>query len=286
MNSLFFKIGWRLLLYPALICAAISLVFLWLYVHPKRYPGDSRPEDFGLKPEALKLKTADGIELDAWFIPHKTSKQAVILCHGYPMDKSDILGFTRFLAKEFNLLYFDFRATGRSGGYFSTGGAWETRDIDAAVKFLETRGFKDGVGVFGFSMGGATALLSNNPAIKARALDAPFAELAKEMDYIFGSWGLWRKPLLAMMKAWSRVLLGVNIDLLNPITNTAAFAKPVLLVHGDADRQVPVGNSMAIKASNPSAELWIVKGAGHGDNWGRAGREYEERLTAFFKKHI
>ncbi|MDD5210401.1 MAG: prolyl oligopeptidase family serine peptidase [Elusimicrobiales bacterium] len=285
-DSLAFKILWRLLFYSALISAVLSFIVFWMYVHPKRTVSASRPESFRLPAEQVELTTADGIKLDAWFIPHKTSKKTVILCHGYPMDKGDILGITVFLAREFNLLYFDFRATGRSGGFFSTGGAREVRDIDAAVKFLEDRGFKDGVGLFGFSLGGATALLSRNPAIKARALDSPFARLAPELDHIFLPWGPWRKPLLALMKVWNFVLLGININSVNPIDNAAAFIRPVLLVHGDADLQVPPSNSLAIKAEYPSAELWIVKGAGHGENWGRAGKEYERRLTEFFKNNI
>lgn len=286
MDSLAFKVFWRILLYPALLAAALSFAVFWMYVHPKRTVSPSRPANFRLEAEELKLETADGVELDAWFIPHKTSKKAIILCHGYPMDKGDILGFTAFLAKEFNLLYFDFRATGRSGGLFSTGGAREVRDIDAAVKFLEARGFGDGVGIFGFSMGGAAALLSRNPALKARALDAPVAELSAELDYIFKPWGIWRKPLLVLMKAWNLLLVGVNINSVNPVGNTGAFSRPMFLVHGDADTQVPASSSLAIKAANPAAELWLVGGAGHGENWGRAGKEYERRLTGFFRKNI
>ena len=286
MDSLFFKIAWRLFFYPALICAVLSFIVFWLYVHPKRFISPSHPKNYRLKAEELKLETADGIKLDAWFIPNEASKKAVILCHGYPMDKGDVLGSTVFLAREFNLLYFDFRALGKSGGFFSSGGAREVRDIDAAVTFLEARGFKNGVGIFGFSMGGAAALLSRNPSIKARVLDAPFAGLAAEMDHIFRPWGLWRKPLLPLMKAWSLLLMGVNINSVNPVENTAAFTAPLLLVHGDADALVPVENSLAIKAANPAAELWVVKGAGHGDNWGRAGREYEKRLTAFFSRNL
>lgn len=286
MDSLAFKVLWRLVAYSGLICALLSFIVFWMYVHPNRTVSGSRPLNFKLEAEELKLETADGLQLDAWFIPHKTSKKAVILCHGYPMDKGDILGMTAFLAKEFNLLYFDFRATGRSGGVFFTGGGRETRDIDAAVKFLEDRGFKDGLGIFGFSMGGAAALLSKNPALKARALDAPVARLSEELDYIFRPWGFWRKPLLPLVKAWSLVLLGVNINSLNPVENAAAFSGPVLLVHGDADTQVPVGNSLELKAAHPSAELWVVKGAGHGENWGSAGKEYEKRLTDFFKKNL
>ncbi|MEK7721558.1 MAG: CocE/NonD family hydrolase, partial [Elusimicrobiota bacterium] len=255
MDSLMFKIGWRLLFYPALICAILSFIVFWLYVHPKRFINPSHPKNFRLTAEELKLETADGIKLDAWFIPHKTSKKAVIICHGYPMDKGDVLGVTVFLAREFNLLYFDFRTTGKSGGFFFTGGAREVRDIDAAVKFLEVRGYTGGIGIFGFSVGGATALLSRNPSLKARALDAPFAELAGELDYVFRPWGIWRKPLLALMKAWSRILLGVDMNSINPVKNAAAFTAPVLLVHGDADTQVPVGNSLAINVANPSSEL-------------------------------
>ncbi|OGR44297.1 MAG: hypothetical protein A2X35_02395 [Elusimicrobia bacterium GWA2_61_42] len=286
MNTLAFKIAWRLVFYPALLYAFFSLVFFWLYAHPKRYTGSYQPGDFGLKPEAVKLKTADGIELDAWFIPHKTAKKAVIVCHGYPMDKSDVLGLTVFLAREFNLLYFDFRATGKSGGFFSTGGAREVRDLDAAVDFLKSRGFKNGAGAFGFSMGGASVLLSKNPFIRARVLDAPYADLSGELDHVFHSWGVWRKPLLAMMKAWSFLLMGVNINAVNPARSAAAIATPILLVHGDADTQVPPANSARIKAANPAAELWVVKGAGHGENWYKAGNEYERRLSAFFEKNL
>ena len=285
MDSIAFKIGWRLLLYPALAYITLSFIFFWLYAHPKRYVGSYHPKDFGFQPEEIKLQTTDGVQLDAWFLPHKTSRKAVIVCHGYPMDKSDVLGLTVFLAKRFNVLYFDFRATGRSGGFFSTGGAREVRDIDAAAAYLKSRGFAR-TGAYGFSMGAATVLLSENPAIAARALDAPYAELGGELDYIFRPWGIWRRPLLALMKTWSLLFMGVNINSINPAASAARLTTPILLVHGDADTQVPPANSERIKAAAPAAELWLVKGAGHGENWYRAGNAYERRLTEFFEKHL
>ncbi|MCM2267800.1 MAG: alpha/beta fold hydrolase [Elusimicrobiales bacterium] len=286
MKTLAFRLGWRLLFYPCLVYTVFSFIFFWMYAHPRRYTGAYTPQDFGLKPEPVKLMTADGVQLDAWFIPNKASRQAVIVCHGYPMDKSDVLGLTVFLARHFNVLYFDFRATGRSGGFFSTGGAKETRDIEAAARFLETRGLKDRIGAFGFSMGAAAVLLSADPAIKARVLDAPYADLGVELDYIFSPWGIWRKPLLALMKAWTFVFTGVNVDQVSPRRSAAALKTPLLLIHGDADKQVPLANSERIKAAVPAAELWVVKGARHGENWYRAGYEYERRTTAFFKKHL
>jgi pimeloyl-ACP methyl ester carboxylesterase len=286
MNTLAFKIAWRLALYPALAVAVLSFVFFWLYAHPRRYVGAYKPADFGLKAEELKLKTSDGIELAAWFIPHGTSKRSVVICHGYPMDKSDVLGLTSFLARDFNLLYFDFRATGRSGGFFSTGGAREVRDIDAGLAFLEGRLPGAGIGIFGFSMGAGAALHSRNPAIKARVLDAPLSDLSGQLHHIFGGWGLLRAPLVGFMKVWSLLVMGVNINSVSPVRNTAAYSAPMLLIHGDADTAVPPGNSLAIKAANPAAELWLVKGAGHGENHYRAPAEYEKRVAEFLRRSL
>ena len=159
------------------------------------------------------------------------------------------------------------------------------KDLDAALELLKARGLGPS-GAFGFSMGGAAVLLSRNPAIKARALDAPFAALSGQLDYIFAGWGLLRRPLLLFMKGWSLLVLGVNIDSVNPAGNAAAFAAPMLLIHGEADAVVPPGNSLAIKAANPAAELWLVPGAGHGGNYSTALSKYEARLLGFFIKNL
>ena len=285
-DTLAFKVAWRLLLYPALILAAAGFVFFWIYAHPKRFLSSIEPGALGLLAEAVKLKTADGVTLDAWFLPHKTSRKAVIICHGYPMDKGDVLRMTSFLAKDFNLLYFDFRATGRSGGFFSTGGAREVRDVDAAVAHLQDRGLGEAIGAFGFSLGGATVLLSANPAIRARVTDAPFSDLAAQMDYIFRDFGLISKPLLFVMKGWSALVMGVNINSVSPARSAARLTTPVLIVQGDEDTQVPPGNAQLIKAACPAAEVWLVKGGVHGGNRDSAGAEYEKRISAFFVKAL
>ena len=262
-------------------------MIFWTYAHPRRYTGDSRPENFGLKAEPLKLRAADGVELDAWLVPNKAARAALVVCHGYPMDKSDVLGMTAFLARSYTLLYFDFRATGRSGGFFSTGGARETRDIAAAAKHLEERGFSGRVGAFGFSMGAASLLLAGDGAgLKARALDSPYASLSDELDHIFPGWGAWRRPLLALMKLWNFALTGISIGSVSPERAAAGLKTPLLLIHGDADRQVLHGHSKRIAAANPAAEFWTVPGAGHGEARYLAGAEYERRVLAFFGEHL
>ena len=38
--------------------------------------------------ENVTLKTSDGIELDAWYVPsHKDTNKPIVVLHGYPYDK-------------------------------------------------------------------------------------------------------------------------------------------------------------------------------------------------------
>ena len=283
--KLAYMILWRIIAYPAIVYIIFSFILFYLYAHPHRYISEVKPSDLGVKFETVRFTAADGVRLAGWFIPNENSKKAVIICHGYPMDKGNVYGMASFLAKDFNLLLFDFRAMGRSGGFFSTGGVKETGDVDAAIAFLADKGFKH-IGLFGFSMGASTILMSVNPAVTARVADAPFADMGGELDYVFRGYGAFRRPLIRLMKVWSVLILGVNLDRVSPLRRVPEITKPLLLIHGDKDNQVPVESALRLKAANPRAELWIIKGAGHGETWATAGYPYEKQVMEFFHKNI
>lgn len=304
----------RVIVYPAALYLMFSVIVFFLYTHPKRYvspPGprgnrgavspqpptapeaggrpESQPlgrgENIGRAVENIRLTASDGVELDGWFIPNAKSDKAVIICHGYPMDKGNVLGFTSFLAKDFNLLLFDFRAMGKSGGFFSTGGRRETKDVTAAVNFLKAKGFTR-IGAFGFSMGAATLIMAKDEEIKARVLDAPFANLIRELDFVFKGFGAFRIPLLWLMKVWNFVFLGISADRVAPENFISDIKTPVLLIHGDSDTQVPVENSLTLHKISPRTELWIIKGAGHGGTADIGGAEYDRKILNFFNKNL
>ena len=58
---------------------------------------------------------------------------------------------------------------------------------------------------------------------------------------------------------------------------------PVLVIAGDEDRMMPPENSRLLAEGIPGAELYIVKGAGHGFHVEKPD-EVNRVLTAFFKK--
>ena len=51
-----------------------------------------------------------------------------------------------------------------------------------------------------------------------------------------------------------------------------AIDKPVLLVHGERDRLVPIAAARAVAAANPAWETTFLPGVGHTLSWRRPTR--------------
>src|SRR5204862_6140646 len=116
------------------------------------------------------------LRLAPWLAP-RPAAPAVGLLHGSPADRSDMLPIAAALASRFTVLPLDQRYFGESEGRLTPLGFKERRDLRRALDFLATRGV-GAVGVFGFSLGGAVALLAaaEDPRIRAVAPYAPSAD--------------------------------------------------------------------------------------------------------------
>lgn len=75
----------------------------------------------------------------------------------------------------------------------------------------------------------------------------------------------------------------------NPLTFVTKDDPPVLMLHGDADPLVPLGQSEilldALKKAGVEAELVVIKGGGHGGP-GFDAAPRREKIAAFFDKHL
>jgi dipeptidyl aminopeptidase/acylaminoacyl peptidase len=285
MNSLILKIFLRLVIYGLLIFVSLSLYFLYVYIRPARYISAFTPLDLGLDYEDITLKTKDGIKLAAWFIPQRNSRKAVIVCHGYPADKGNVLGIAAFLAPHYNLLFFDFRALGKSQGRFSTGGWKEREDFLAAVRFLKERGFSD-IGAYGFSMGGAVILMANSPDIKAIVSDSAYKDLNAVLNLIFQNFGILRYPFVWLAKLWTRVFFKMDVDKVSPLKYISQIKAPIFLIHSQQDSQIPLEHAQLLHRANHKSLLWIIPDADHGQGLALRQQDYQEKVLNFFKENL
>ena len=271
------------------IIVAFSLVSFWLSVSPPRYRGSETPADYDIPYKEITLRTDDGERLDGWFVESSKTKPTVIVGHGYPFDKSNILPVTKFLYPQYNLLYFDFRGHGRSSG-ITTAGWRETKDIAAAVRWLDNqKGLKRSYGGWGFSLGGAALLRAapEQPRIKAIISDSSYAELDDMLAQLYRIFpGPLKLPFVWLTRFWAKVFFELDTQSVSVAAEIAKTNTPVFIIHGTKDREIPIEQAYKLEKAIKRKEVWILEGAGHGWSYAQDPEEYERRIRKFFAKHL
>ncbi len=278
----------KLALYASLVVGGLllaSLASFALAVRPPRIAVPLRPHDYRLAVEHVTIRADDGARLAGWFLP-RPGAPAVVLLHGYPAEKADLLPIASALAPQFATLLVDQRYFGDSEGGATTLGFREREDLKRMLDFLEARG-ATAIGVFGFSLGGAVALLAaaEDPRIRAIAAYAPFADLKTLGRELYAWMWLARYPFVEAMLMWSRLLFGADITRPSPAEAAARVAVPVLLVHSRQDEQIPFRHAERLRAAlatNPKAEFEFMDRGRHGE----LGPGFEGRLVRFFHRAL
>ncbi len=199
--------------------------------------------------------------------------QGLVLCHGFPSRQrpgapsrsyhqladrvTEQLGWV--------VLAVSLRGCGESAGDFSLGG-W-VDDVNRAVQRIGELGAEE-VWVAGSTTGGSLAILAaaENPEISgvaAIAARADFDDWDREPDQLLA-----HARAVAVIKsegfppdleAW-RSELAQN----RPIDRVAEMAdRPLLILHGSSDLQVPPSDARRLAEAHGSAELRIIAGGDH-----------------------
>jgi dipeptidyl aminopeptidase/acylaminoacyl peptidase len=272
-----------------IVVAILIIVSLWGFyssIRPPKIVSSLTPRDLKMSYEDVAFTTADGLKLRGWYIPStRETGKTLILLHGYPADKGNILPALAFLHEDFNLFLFDFRYLGASEGSYSTAGAKEVEDLVAAVQFLKARGVKE-VGVWGFSMGGAVALMAvtKAPEIKAVVSESSYASLAQMAFQLFRI-PLLNYPMAYLVGFWAKLFLGIDLQDVSPAQGVRDTTIPILLMHSSADAVIPFSHARLLQdalAKNPNAEFWFHEEFAHG----QLATDYRTRVRDFFRKNL
>ena len=191
-----------------------------------------------------EVVTDDGVRIAGWYIPAGNgagpSAPTVVLVHGFKANKSGILKYGEGLHEEFNLVAYDARNTGRSGGDETTAGVLEQGDLHAVIDWLERTKDPVSIGVLGNSLGAATALAEarSDPRVEALLLDSMHTRLGYQLDARVDAkyWGYFGTNWAITLGAFLRT--GVDINSIDAEDTIVAYDdRPLLLVHGTADTE-------------------------------------------------
>jgi alpha-beta hydrolase superfamily lysophospholipase len=252
------------------------------------------PHDAGLPEETHRLRTPDGIDLHAWYIPQKRNpKGTIIYLHGVGDCKIGGIPLARyFFTQGYSVLMYDQRQHGESGGSICTYGYYEKHDVSVALDFLEERQGPghETVAIFGTSMGAAIAIQAAaiEPRIKGIIAEASFANLRDIItDYqrriIKLPWHFLRNAALARTQAIAN-FRGADVS---PLTDVKNISIPLLFIHGTEDKSIDVEYSRHLyEAAHEPKRLVLIEGADHNDIWSVGGKKYLDSITTFLSDYL
>ncbi len=278
-----------------LILCILGLNFGAMHLMRRRRPDPpDPPSNYGIDFEEVHFSSRDRVKLFGWWIPAKDPIGTLVICHGQDgsMDR-DTHQMAPLHKAGFNVLMFDFRAHGRSEGECVTMGMYEKEDLLGALDFLVEQKGIERVGVLGFSMGAAVALITAalSERICAVVADSSFGRL----KWTLKAWGVQRgvpSPIAAQFAAWVLVAASIHtegrIDQTDPVRWTVHIGpRPILFIHGEEDCLVSMQavDRMASLAAGP-VEVWIVDEAGHRGAYAANPEEYNTRVIDWFKAYL
>jgi uncharacterized protein len=241
------------------------------------FPGVGRemratPGDAGLAYETLTLKTEDGEQLQAWFVPREKARAAVILFHGNAGNISHRLEYlAMFHRMGLATLIFDYRGYGRSTGKPSEEGLH--RDAEAAWKFLVgERGIPaDRIVLFGESLGGAVAA---RLAAQERPAALILASVFTSVPELGGDLYPWLPvKWLARMRYDTRAALkGVTC--------------PVLVAHSPEDEIVPYRHGRVLFEAAPQPKAFLELAGGHNEGFVFVRPDWVAGVSGFLETHL
>lgn len=222
------------------------------------------PLEVGIQYDDVFFRSADGILLHGWYLPAVGPAQGTVLfAHGNAENISTHLAAVYWLPeKGYNVFLFDYRGYGQSQGTPSLHGAIE--DFQGALRTVLARsGVAQGpVIVFGQSLGGAIAFYGSatsklKGSIDALVVESTFASYRDvAQDKFAGFFLTW--PL-----QWP--LARLIPDDVSPIGVVQQLPHiPLLVIHGDADRIVPIkfGKALYAAAHEPKT-FWEIPNGHH-----------------------
>lgn len=179
----------------------------------------------------------------------------------------------RLNANKISTFRFDFFGHGESDGDFASITVSEAvDDVRSAIRFVEGSGYEH-IGLMGSSFGGLACILTAGRVqdLFALALKSPVSDYlglfaVREHEWDIEIWK--RKGYTAIMGAGGESLrlnysFFADAEKMKTYPLAGRIKAPTLIVHGDRDGTVPLGQSQKACRRIPRCRLEVIQGADH-----------------------
>lgn len=259
-----------------MLTSVVSILLLsniaFYFIQPKLifYPIKDlvgNPKVWGLDYEDINIETADGENINAWWIAGEQNKKTLLFFHGNAGNMSHrrdtLLLFNRL---GYNVLIIDYRGYGQSSGSPSESGM--QMDALAAWQYLlNTKNITpQQIVIYGRSLGGAVAV----------TLAAKVDSAGLVLESTFNSVrGMAQKTLpYVNYLFWPRYQF-------NSAKTVQEINMPLLVLHSQNDEIIPYRLGRALYDSAPEPKRFHELRGGHNDGFNSTGEAYIQAIQGF-----
>jgi len=244
------------------------------------------------------IETRNGYDLKAYYLPAEHDeaidpKRFVVIAHGYSYTHHGGIKYA-YIMKQlgFNVILYDERYHGESGGKYCSLGFYEEQDLHDVITDTFLRfGSEIFLGTYGESMGATTAILeqAHDDRLKFVIADCGFANLRMLVRYLVKKRGhLPNWPFVGLANFFFKAATKIGFDDVIPLEAVQKATVPMLFLHGTADEFIPPIHTQMLYDACPSVkELYLApNGARHAESFKQNREEYTKIVIDFMKNHV
>ena len=247
----------------------------------------------------ISITSKHGYSLKGTYILcNNESRNTVILVHDLDGSRWSVMKYAdMYLTKGFNVLIYDSRGHGESGGNNSTLGYLEKDDLDSWVDYINSKNKYGIIGVHGEGLGAFTALLHSqmnkeNKQVRFYIIDSSFTDVETYLTLKTNKELGIKNPLLVkpltfyanMVNLYKSKFILSKVSAINSIKDVST---PMLFIHGKGDFDIPASMTEALyKAKKVNKQLYIANTGAHGRAYSDNVDEYKKKVTAFMDSII
>lgn len=246
----------------------------------------------------IAIQSSFGYNLSGTYIFNpKPTNNTVIIVHGIACDRWESMKYAdMYLDMGFNVLVYDSRYHGSSGGTDITLGFFEKTDLDNIVKWVKWVNPNAVIGVHGESLGAVTALLQakldqSKRNVNFYVVDCPYSDLRELMNTKISrdlrpdfqpaaSFILFYANIIALKKS------NFSLYAVSPINAISDIKTPIMFIHGSNDTFIPASMSLELYLRKEGAKgIYIAPSAEHAMSYLTNKEEYTAKVKQFITQN-